>query len=418
MKQKNLINFLLLGGILCSVTSCQNNDSPEVETLKTRTPIVLNEKAQGVAENLEDFYINFTTDMARYEGNKETGDKNMICSPLSAAFLFGMIGNGLEGEKQQEFIKYMGVSDISGVNELAKTMLADLNKSDVKTTMSISNSAWGNSKILSGISENYRSVLNYYYSAVINYEEYDSDRLGNSIKDWYAAIGNESSDNVQAINSFSSFVLLNAISFQSYWAENNLFNKENTKKDLFHGASGDSEVDMMRSKSFLTDYSSDDNFEYFCIPFGNRTFTMEIVLPQEGVSLETASEKLTAECLKNLREVAESGDNQEIDLHIPKFLLKTSSSVTDMLTQTSIGHLIYNMPLTNVASDYNGNVEMSQFLKFSIDEEGVKATTVSNMDGMLIAPPIKFINVDRPFYFFITEYSTKACVLSGRIANL
>ena len=42
-------------------------------------------------------------------------------------------------------------------------------------------------------------------------------------------------------------------------------------------------------------------------------------------------------------------------------------------------------------------------------------------DIPIIALPVEdkvTVKIDRPFFFFINEYSTTACIVSGRIANI
>ena len=60
---------------------------------------------------------------------------------------------------------------------------------------------------------------------------------------------------------------------------------------------------------------------------------------------------------------------------------------------------------------------------FEVNENGAEAAAVTALgyieaDSDSAPTPIKEVVFDRPFYFFITEVSTGACVLSGRIADL
>ncbi|MCM1139590.1 MAG: hypothetical protein NC453_13550, partial [Muribaculum sp.] len=63
----------------------------------------------------------------------------------------------------------------------------------------------------------------------------------------------------------------------------------------------------------------------------------------------------------------------------------------------------------------------ANIVSFGIDEAGVEAAAATEITGWSSAMPgaePTFRMVDQPFYFFITEYSTGACLLSGRIADL
>ena len=65
---------------------------------------------------------------------------------------------------------------------------------------------------------------------------------------------------------------------------------------------------------------------------------------------------------------------------------------------------------------------MSDDPSFSIDETGAEAAAVTSEEFFnsvnIDKDGFATVKVDSPFYFFITEWSTGACILSGRIANL
>ncbi|MDE6443017.1 MAG: hypothetical protein K2K64_01150, partial [Muribaculaceae bacterium] len=70
-----------------------------------------------------------------------------------------------------------------------------------------------------------------------------------------------------------------------------------------------------------------------------------------------------------------------------------------------------------------GAITMTQTTSFEIDENGATAAAVSDGEMSFTAEPIdpnkEYTMVfDRPFYFFIREVSTGACLLSGFIADL
>ncbi|MEZ3551557.1 MAG: hypothetical protein K1W02_12690 [Muribaculaceae bacterium] len=67
---------------------------------------------------------------------------------------------------------------------------------------------------------------------------------------------------------------------------------------------------------------------------------------------------------------------------------------------------------------------VKQAASFSIDETGAEAAAVSSGElidtspGSIDPNHLYTVKVDRPFFFFINEFSSGACVLSGRISDL
>lgn len=64
----------------------------------------------------------------------------------------------------------------------------------------------------------------------------------------------------------------------------------------------------------------------------------------------------------------------------------------------------------------------SQATSFKVDETGAEAAAITAGGNFATATPTEpeviEINVDHPFYFSINEYSTGACIISGRITQL
>ncbi len=86
----------ILSGFLFSACS-DDNDQSEIET---RRPIELSQQTRATAGDLLEFYVNFTIDMAK-SGDADIKNENIAVSPISAAMVFAMTANGIEGSNQK-----------------------------------------------------------------------------------------------------------------------------------------------------------------------------------------------------------------------------------------------------------------------------------------------------------------------------
>ena len=108
---------------------------------------------------------------------------------------------------------------------------------------------------------------------------------------------------------------------------------------------------------------------------------------------------------------------------LPKFSAENSHNLNNMLSAmnpedfTLPGpHDVHQNPsraVSNIISPYLS----------PLNETGAEAATITSGSMDPIAPgPMEIqkitVKVDRPFYFFIREFSTDACIMSGRICNL
>ena len=306
----------ILSGFLFSACS-DDNDQSEIET---RRPIELSQQTRATAGDLLEFYVNFTIDMAK-SGDADIKNENIAVSPISAAMVFAMTANGIEGSNQKEYLEYLGTSDLNALNSLCASLISQLPEADKKVSLNLANSIWANKCFDNNLSQDYVSDMNLYFNAEIQNMDFmnDYDNTLLSINNWCASkTGGIIETNFKNLNTNTLVMLLNAMSFKAPW-NNKIFDASLTKADIFHGSKGDSEVMMMESEFYQGDYTNDGDFEYFNIKFGNKAFYMEIVLPAENMSIQEATEKLSYERMLALRKEITS---TFIKTYMPKFSIK------------------------------------------------------------------------------------------------
>lgn len=414
----NYFNIIALSTMIFVVvmSSCSSDDKISEPVQNDWREIELDAETRAASESLKDFYMQFTTDAVKYAVSKYGNDsQNVIVSPLSASMVLAMVANGVDGETQKAITDYLGTSDIESLNNLSSILLKELPKADNQSELKISNSAW--TKEGYKFSENYKNVLKNSFLAETG--SFTSKNIVNKLNNWCSKHTNGLiSDMFDDLDTSWIAILINALYYKGLWEDEFEFLPGNTKTDTFKGILGDRKVEMMHSLAKDRLYYADENFESFALYFGNTSFSLRIILPSESLSLEEA-DKLLAD--DNLERFIKESVSVDLDVYIPKFNVKYKTDLNEIFAAAGLDVLNKGCQLNMFDPTTDGIINFNQAASFGIDEEGVKAAAVSSANVDLTAPmpgqPYT-VKVDRPFYFFLRDKSTGACLLSGRIAEL
>lgn len=413
MKQyvRKFLGITLISILTSMIISC--SEEPE----NIRQEVRLDGPTRSVAENLKDFYFDFTMDaVASVDGDEFSETKNVMVSPLSAAQVLGMLMNGFDDEVTSQIIDYIGVDDIWTLNDFSHQMLVDLPKVDSKTKFSLNNSIWVDKNF--NLKSEYKSILSSSYNASI--DNIDFTNKENAMLRICEKIGCNPADIRNSFMSLDEIYMgaLNTLSFQSTWAEE-YFKTNKTRKEDFFGENGTTTVNMMHSKGIDADYNFDDEFEICQLKFGNEGYHMYIVLPKKELSLEEASQLLTFERLESLKSEMVP---VVLYLSLPRLKLSNCISINRVFNHAGMTVLSEKLNFPMLEPSKNGNIILNQNSSLILDEEGVVIKVVtSGVEGAVSLPEIGkpyYMTVDHPFYFFIHEQSTGACLLSGRITDI
>ncbi|MDE6096666.1 MAG: hypothetical protein K2G52_10805 [Muribaculaceae bacterium] len=414
--------ILTFGTMLLMIASgCTSGNEPGEIIPNDRVDIVLDGATRSAAENLKSFYVDFTTDaIGHVDSDSDISGKNVVVSPLSASMVLAMVANGVEGDISKEIANYLGVADVEAVNSLANILLKELPKADNQTDLSLANSIWVNRPY--ELTSEFASRMMSEYLADLRNEDFSGDnaRAVKNINKWCSDnTGGMITNMIEKLSPSSLALLLNTLYFKGIWKDK-AFLVENTEKMSFHGAGGTKDVDMMFSYHTDRKYASDDSFDAFYLDFGNSAFSFMVVLPKETLSLTDANRLLTAAEFTKLEEEAVKC---RLAVYLPRFKVETGLDVSDVLASVKLPDIKDNLSFDMFEPACEGVVLFRQSARLEIDENGAKAASVSTGEIKITSPEIVpgetyTVKVDRPFYFFLKEKSTGACLLSGRIADL
>lgn len=392
------------------VVSC-SSDEPEIKNRTERQEINLDVQSRSISDKISDFHIRFTTDAVKYFDDFETA-KNILVSPLSASIALGILANGVDDLTAEQIYSYLGTSDLDALNKLHSALLSELPIADEKSEMTLSNSFWYSKEYKTNSA--FKSITDKYYKPEIQSIDFsNSNEVTSIINKWIERNTNGLiKDFNEPISPDAIFAIVDAICFKSVWGRE-YFSKDNLKKGTFHGLNGNSEVEfMVTDKQY--EFAQTEHFSSVRLPFGNGAFSILIVKSLTG----NPNFAPTTDDIHSLTSKLKPEDDT---LEIPKFKLSSKLDITNVIKRNGVDRLGgFDVKMFNKeVSGYAGKV--TQGCSFGIDEEGVEAaaaTVITGWSGSFIGTQPTIIRIDQPFYFFITEYSTGACLLSGRIADL
>lgn len=406
---------LAIVGFCTIMISCTSSEEPETQIDNIRNNIELSPASRSAANELRDFYPKFTMDAINSaDANTETATDNVIISPISASMMLSMLANGVEPDIASQITDYLGVSDLTALNSLASRLIDALPKVDKKSNLSLSNSVWYADKFL--LNTNFSSTISENFMATLRPLDFSQSTALKTVNDWISSTAGGMIDSYfdsAAINGNTIAVILNTLYFNGEWAES-YFNPRSTVSETFHGFSGESLVEMMHS--FLrTQYGATDRFKACSLYFGNGAFSLTLILPTSEPSQKMDMPEISAEELDALNA---SYQYSFISLSIPKFNLSNVISLNDILETAGLSELNGKIAFTMFDDHMNNFITLGHGASISVDEEGAKVAATSSGVIMNMAPTVEAsLEFNRPFYFFLTETSTGACLLSGRIAD-
>lgn len=340
----------------------------------------------------------------------------VFISPLSASIALSMTAAGAEGATQEEMLRTLGFEGLS-VKDLnaCNRGIIDLLSSDPEgVELNVANSLWVSDRFT--LKSLYIRTAGSEYSARVSNLDFSDPASPSVINRWCAENTAGRIDKmIENIDPATQMYLLNALYFKGMWTTP--FDAANTRKDIFHGNSRDSEVEFMHRTASFPYYIGPEG-ALLELPYGEGSFVMDIFLPAEGVSAEEFASGLDGEALSTLTGLLQS---DRIKVTLPKFKAEYETSLNATLQRLGMRDAF------TPSADFSGMSkeplmisEVKQKTFIEVNEEGSEAaavTSVAVMRTSLAPEPLEF-RVDRPFVFLIRERTSGTVLFMGLVRNL
>ncbi|XP_063483433.1 antithrombin-III isoform X5 [Symphalangus syndactylus] len=224
----------------------------------------------------------------------------------------------------------------------------------------------------------------------------------------------------EAINELTVLVLVNTIYFKGLWKSK--FSPENTRKELFYKADGEScSASMMYQEGKFHYRRVAEGTQVLELPFKGDDITMVLILPKPEKSLAKVEKELTPEVLQ---EWLDELEEMMLVVHMPRFRIEDSFSLKEQLQDMGLVDLFSpeKSKLPGIIAEGRDDLYVSDaFHKafLEVNEEGSEAaaSTAVVIAGRSLNPNRVTFKANRPFLVFIREVPLNTIIFMGRVAN-
>jgi serpin B len=342
-------------------------------------------------------------------------DSNVVLSPFSASMALGMAYAGADGTTADAMRTTLGwgtaprAQVLDGYRNL-RTLLTSL---DPRVTVTTANALW----VRDGFSllPGYTQDMNGVFGATIRNGDFGPTTV-NEINAWAARETNNRIPRVvESLSSDMVAMLLNALYFKGAWRER--FDPARTEVRSFTTAGGGRPAVPMMQRLGSLPYGMSRGAQITELAYGNTAYVMTLVLPAAGSSPRAWLDGVTD---TDFSAAVNALAPQQVQLALPKFRLKVGYQLRTPLTAMGMGVAFIRgqANFTRMANAELFLTHVKQDVFIDVNEEGTEAAAVTQVGvGLVSAPQIFEMHLDRPFLFFIRERLSGTILFSG-IINL
>jgi len=402
------IYALLIISTLTLFVSC------ETEPIIKETPkIILTKKSAEIIE--ADHAFGFELFREIYRVSEE---ENIMISPMSISYALGMTYNGAEGTTLDAFndVLHFGGLTNQEVNESYKDLMDQLLNLSEEVEFALANSIWYKEGY--PVLEDFIKTNEDYFNAAIREADFSDPKTVDLINGWIEEQTNDKiKDMLDQIPGDVVMYLINAIYFNANWKYE--FPKEDTYEGGFKLENGSqTAVDYMVVEGDFH-YTSNDDFAAVELPYSDSSFSMLVMLPQQGNSVSSLIESLDVSTWDSW---FEHSQRLGVRVVLPKFKYEFKDLLNDPLKTLGLGVAFSdNADFSRIVPDRSLCISRVIHQTFiDVQEEGTEAAAATIVEIKELSSPggasITF-HADHPFLYLIKENSTGAIVFMGKVGR-
>ncbi|MGN7385715.1 serpin family protein [Sporosarcina sp. SAFN-015] len=345
---------------------------------------------------------------------------NLFISPTSLLMALAMVYNGADGVTKEEIAQALQMEGVDplDLNKASASLMTMLNKDTNEIELQVANSIWLNDQYK--FQDEFANQSKDYFNAEIEEINITSNDSPKRINDWVEKATNGKIDKMVngPLDEDLVAMLLNAIYFKGDWQHP--FKKKDTEKKAFHLDNGNEiDIPFMKLQEELA-YTATDDYQAIGLPYADGEMSMTIVLPNEGRGVKKFQATLSNDKWKAIHSEMKT---QRGTILLPKFKLSYETELNGALKALGMTGAF------NADADFSKMIEedepllinkVKQKTYIDVNEEGTEAAAVTGvqMDAGSAPPDDPFVmEVNRPFFFAITDEETGAVLFMGLIAK-
>ena len=338
---------------------------------------------------------------------------NVVLSPLSASMALQIAYDGARADTAQGMARVLGIrGGQAEVRAAAHALLASMVTTGGNNgVLRIANSLWARSGVpfRTPFLQHARST----YNARVSSLDFRSASAAATINAWVKhATGGKIPTIVGRIPPNLMLYLINAVYFQGSWARP--FNPAATHAHTFTTSAGATQVQMM-SEQGIFPYAKTSHAEVITLPYNGGRFSMSVVLPAAGVSLQSLARTLTPGVWRSW-----TGGTHDAygSISLPRFSLTTDGQLAAPLARLGMGSAFsQNADFAGMCVQPCRLSQARQKTFLNVDEHGTTAAAATSIGVSPTAMQQSTFSmvVDRPFFLSIEDASTGSILFFGAV---
>ena len=340
---------------------------------------------------------------------------NLFLSPLSASMALGMTMNGADGETWNQMRDVLGFGTLAEeeINASYKSLIELLVGLDRTIETAIGNSVWTRSGF--PVHADFLNTVREAFGAEVAELDFADASASERINGWVRDATRGRIDDMvpDVIPGNVVMYLLNAIYFKGSWTLQ--FDPSETRNEPFRLDDGSTRTVPLMTLRETLPYQENSRFQAVDLPYGGRAFAMTVLLPAQGLSVDTLAANLDA---GEWEDVADGFHDTDVELFLPRFRMSYERTLNDDLA--ALGMVDAFDPgradltrLSPVESLFISEVRQKSWV--DVNEEGTEAAAATSAVVADSGPLV--VRADRPFLFFIRERLSGTILFAGKFAS-
>lgn len=352
------------------------------------------------------------------EMSKNAGDTNLFISPVSVSLALGMTYNGADGTTREAMAKTLKITGLTTdeVNASFQNLMQQLTSLDPKVALNIANSIWYRNTFQ--VLPDFLSVNQKYFNAQVQGLDFASPSAVTTINGWVAdKTKGKIKTIIDQISDETVMYLINAVYFKGSWLRK--FDAGKTSNQAFTLSNNQSiSIPTMVTEGAF-DYTSNDLFSSVRMFYGQGNYSMCVLLPNEGKTVNDIINNLTDENWKSWTNSYHSYET--VHILLPKFKFAFGDELKGYLSNLGMG-IAFDPDFANFSKINNkvplyiSKVKHKSYV--DVNEEGTEAAAVTSVEiGFTTAGPAQpiYFTVNRPFIFVIREEKSNTVIFIGKV---
>ena len=374
------------------------------------------EASEELQDGMDGFYADILPELLAAEDQE-----NRVCSPLNIYIALAMLAEVTDGESRRQVLDALQVKDLEELRERTSA-LWEANYVDIPSLKTIlADSLWLRDNTAYN-EETLQTLAERYYASAFH-GPMGSEEMNRALREWTDEnTGGLLKDFTKDLEMSPETVmaLVSTIYYKAAWYDN--FNEKATKKKTFHGAAGDTTVDMMHIGDTMTVYFGE---HFTAVSKGLLdSGSMFFFLPDEGT--DAAALAADPEVLRLIRgEWIGKEGVYTVKLSVPRFRVQAKTDLIATLEHLGIRDILNSKtadfsPLSDAVEEvFLSSAQHAAMVE--TDENGVTGAAytilIAAESAALEEPePYDFI-LDRPFFFAVTSRDD-SILFGGVVQNI